>query len=306
VRFSALRLLRLVRKLKPDIILSSMAHLNFLVLFLRPFFPRKTRILVRQNGMASAGPGHEKPRRHSTRLLYRALYGRADRIVCQTPAMAAEIAGLTDAAGKLCVLPNPIDIVAVRLSARKSPSHFSGPGPHLLAVGRLSLEKGFDLLLEAFAHVRTAFPTADLTILGAGPEESQLKTLRAKLALHSAVRFAGNVPRPEAWFKGATLFVLSSRHEGLPNALLEAAAGGLPLVAVPACRGICELLDQKPGVWMAPQVSVQALAQALQAALDQLHPGQRFPHSWIEEFRIDRAIQRYEELIEETLARCAR
>ena len=304
VRFGATRLLRLIHKLRPAIVLSSMAHLNFLVLLLRPLFPRKTSVLIRQNGIVA--PEIATRSRRSTRLLYRFLYGRADRIVCQTQAMAAEVACLPRTAGKLRVLPNPVDVVAVRASARKSPSHFDGPGPHLLAVGRLSHEKGFDMLLKAFVDVRASFPEADLTILGAGPEERALKTLRRSLALEPAVRFAGYVPRPEAWFTGAALFVLSSRHEGLPNALLEAAAGGLPIVAVPACGGVRELLDQQPGVWVAQAISASALAQSLQAALQELHPAQRFPHSWIDEFRMDRAIQRYEELFDETLARWAR
>src|SRR5208283_3127525 len=83
VRAGAFRLLRLVWRLKPDVILSGMAHLNFLVLMLRPFFPPGTRVLVRQNGTVSASlafgdlPGY-------TRLLYRLLYRHADRVICQT------------------------------------------------------------------------------------------------------------------------------------------------------------------------------------------------------------------------------
>jgi glycosyltransferase involved in cell wall biosynthesis len=299
VRAAAFQLLRLVRDLKPDVILSGMAHLNFLVLLLRPFFPRKTRVLVRQNGISKLGP---QPAVY-TRLLYRLLYPRADRILCQTPAMAAELADLWASPKKLHILPNPVDVDAIRALARGSSTRFAGPGPHLLAVGRLAHEKGLDLLLESFVSVRAGFPSADLTIIGVGPRQTALKTLCRTLGLEAAVHFAGNVPHPAAWFPGATLFVLSSRHEGLPNALLEAAAGGLPIVALPARGGLAELLNDRPGIWVAPQISADALSTTLRTALGAIQPGQRFAHDWIHQFRMDRVIQLYEKVIDTLLIR---
>src|ERR1700722_16948006 len=86
VRSSAFRLLRLIRQLKPDLVLSGMAHLNFLVLLLRPFFLRATRVLVRQNPTVPAALASGDLPRY-THLIYRFLYPRADRVICQTPAM---------------------------------------------------------------------------------------------------------------------------------------------------------------------------------------------------------------------------
>ncbi len=300
VRAGAFRLLRLIRRLKPDVILSGMAHLNFMVLMLRSLLPRNLRVLVRQNG-AVAHPIRRRPAAF-TRLLYRQLYPRAELIVCQTPAMAAELAALVKLPYKLRVLPNPVDIEAIRAFTHQGPVRFAGPGPHLLAVGRLAPEKGFDLLLEAFRSVLARFPTANLTLLGAGPEEEALKSLCSRLGLDSAVRFAGHVPRPAAWFPGATLFVLPSRHEGMPNALLEAAAGGLPIVALPAQGGVAALLRDQPGVWVAQSVSADALAICLHAALLAIPPAKRYAHHWVNEFRLDRAIHLYEDLIDSVCA----
>ncbi len=91
VRTGAFRLLKLVRRLKPDLILSGMAHLNFLVLLLRPCFPPGTRVLVRQNGTVSSLLAFQK-KSGFTRLLYRWLYPRADRVICQSTAMAKDLA----------------------------------------------------------------------------------------------------------------------------------------------------------------------------------------------------------------------
>jgi glycosyltransferase involved in cell wall biosynthesis len=306
VRGGALRLLRLVRSLNPELVLSGMVHLNFLVLLLRPLFPRGMRVIVRQNSTASAAlefgglPG-------STRVLYRLLYRRADRVICQTAAMASDLVErLGVPVSRLAVLPNPIDVDAIRLrvktgSADPSGAVWKGSGPHLLAVGRLAREKGFDLLLQAFAQVRGRVPGADLVIAGSGPEEAALKSECLALGSGAAVRFDGYVEDLTALFAGATAFVLSSRHEGMPNALLEAAAAGLPIVALPSSQGVADLLRSRPGVWLANEISLSALATSLLEALDALRPGERFAHDFVEQFRRERAIAAYESLIDSLL-----
>lgn len=297
-RTGAFPLLRLIRRLKPNLILSGMAHLNLLVLLLRPFFPPGTRVLIRQNGSVTASAGLPG----ATRLLYRLLYRHADRVICQTRAMAAELAhdfGIAEE--RLAILPNPVDVDAIRATVDVNPNPRTGPGPHLLAVGRLSREKGFDLLLQAFFKVRERFPCADLVIAGSGPEETALKAQCRKLGMEAAVRFPGYVDSPAVCFSEATLFVLSSRHEGLPNALLEAAAGGLPIVALPASDGLVEMLHGQSGAWLASEISSTALTDSLLTALELLRSGERFAHSFIEEFRIDRAIPAYQNLIDAAL-----
>ena len=301
MRSAALPLLRLVRQLEPDLILSGMAHLNFLVLLLRPFFPPKTRVVVRQNATVSGDLVSGRVPAY-TRFLYQILYPSADRIVCQTDAMASDLAlqsGVFEA--QLEVLPNPVDAEAIRAPGADFGVRWSGPGPNLLAVGRLSREKGFDLLLEAFSSLRLKYPAAQLNVVGDGPELAALETLRRDLKLETSVHFAGYVSRPEIYFPGATLFVLPSRQEGLPNALLEAAMGGLGIVAAPCSEGAVGLLRGKRGAWVASEVSSRGLTRALLSALDAIRPGERFPHPWVEPFRMDRAILDYERLIDETL-----
>jgi len=292
------RLVWLVRRLRPALIVSGMFHLNFLVLLLRPLFPAGTSVLVRQNGTVSASLASDRLPVY-TRLLYRALYRRADRVICQSAAMAEDLErelGLR--ASRIAVLRNPVDVDRIQEAARAGPGL---TGLHLLAVGRLSPEKGFDLLLDALAAVRKRFPTACLVIAGTGDEEAGLRAQCRRLDLESAVEFAGHVDQPAALFSAATAFVLPSRHEGMPNALLEAAAGGLPLVATPASQGIVDLLDGQPGVWLAKEVSAPALTAALIQALGALPPGVRFAHRFVDGFQSSRALAAYEMLLDEVL-----
>jgi glycosyltransferase involved in cell wall biosynthesis len=301
VRTAALPLLRLVWRLKPNVILSGMAHLNFLVLLLRPFLPPGTSLLVRQNSTLSASLDSKALPRY-TRLLYRLLYRHADKIICQTQAMAEDLAReLNIPQDRLTVLPNPVNLNEIRASSPLNSNLWSGPGPHLLAVGRLAPEKGFDLLLQALALVRVPIPSANLAIVGSGPQEMALRTQCERLGLESAVHFTGHLDRPYRYFPGATLFVLPSRYEGLPNALLESAAAGLPLVAMPCCAGVVELMRGQPGTWLASEISVDALAAALLDALTSLRPEERFAHSFVEPFRAERAFVAYEQLIDATL-----
>ena len=290
VRSGAGRLLRLVWRLRPNVILSGIAHLNFLVLLLKPLLPRGTRVLVRQSATASAALAYGGLPWY-TRFLYLTLYRHADRVICQSRAMAADLADVLGTGRDLItVLPNPLDFAAIR-AAGKEPSHWTGPGPHLLAVGRLATEKGYDLLLEAMTAVCAQFAGAQLTILGAGPEESALKAACENLHIASCVRFAGYVKNPFAYYPGATLFVLCSRHEGMPNALLEALAGGLPVVATPASGGVIDLLRLRPRSWVAREIYAASLAETLLEALGELH-SEAHPAADAESSAIDRLIAR--------------
>ena len=301
VRYSAWRLLRLVWLVRPAVILSGMAHLNLLVLLLRPLFPSGTRVFVRQNGpLAATLAIGGKPR--LVQWLYGFGYRRADRVICQTQRMADELQralGVDNA--KLAVLPNPVDVQAIRTIAAETDDTPPSPGPRLVAVARLSPEKGIDLLLEAFAGVLRRFRNAELEIAGCGQCESALKAQCRLLGIESRVSFLGNIAEPASLFQRSSLFVLSSRQEGMPNALLEAAAAGLPIVSLPASPGLVDRVRGQSGIWIARQVSAHALETALCEALSSISSEQRFDHAWIGQFDLKNSIPAYQNVIDETL-----
>lgn len=294
VRWAGVSLVRLVRSVRPQVMLCGMAHLNFLVLLLRGFYPRQTRVLVRQNTTVSSALAMARGA-WFTRMQYRLLYRRSDCVICQSQAMAEDMrAELRFGPERIVVLPNPLDLERVS-AAGAGPSLWSGQGPHLLAVGRLAPEKGFDLLLEALATVRLQFPEADLVIVGEGRERAALEALTRCLQLDAAVRFAGQVEDPCRFYPGTTVFVLSSRWEGMPNALLEAAAGGLPVVALPASGGVVDFLADCPGAWVAGSISACALTEALLEALRGLETGGRFERACLKTH--GSAVEEYERLL---------
>lgn len=301
VRYALPSLLRLVWRIRPDLVLSGIAHLNLLVLASRPLFPRSTRIIVRQNGTLSSILS-QMPHPALLRTLYRNLYPRADRIICQSDPMALDLLGeIPLRPSMIAVLPNPVDLLAIQRELSTPIRDSPGPGPHLLAVGRLSLEKGFDILLEALNQIRPDFPSIRLVILGKGSEEANLKLRAAHLGLDYAVQFAGYVDSPASYFPAATVFVLPSRHEGVPNALLEAAAAGLPIIATPASEGLVELVRGAPGVWLTRNATAQDLAETIRNALLALRPPARFSHAWTRPFLLPNAVPAYEQLLDDVL-----
>jgi glycosyltransferase involved in cell wall biosynthesis len=302
-----------------------MAHLNFLLLAIGPFLPARTRILVRQNTTASSAA-----KTWLSRLLYSYLYPFADAILCQSEAMAQDLAAsFTIPQQKLRVLANPIvttaftpdapfDPVSRLTAANPDPllttptinstsprpvPHFAEPtaGPRLLTVARLAPEKGIDLLLRAMPQIRRQHPQAHLEILGAGPEELSLRDLAVALHLESGVSFRGYVEDPSSYYPQTTLFVLPSRHEGMPNALIEAAAAGLPLVSTPSCDGLCDLLRGAPGTWVCSSVSEDSLAETVLTALHSLTASRaaprRFEHAFLGPFECRTAIAAYEAIL---------
>lgn len=138
----------------------------------------------------------------------------------------------------------------------------------IISIGRLNEAKNFDVLIRAFAELRKQ-RAVRLVILGEGELRGILNNLLSELGLdNSAVSMPGFVTNPYAWLARCSLFVLSSRREGLPGALIEAMACGVPVVSTNCLSGPAEILEG--GRWgrLVPVGDENALAQAMAEVLD--------------------------------------
>lgn len=131
-----------------------------------------------------------------------------------------------------------------------------------LAVGRHQAQKGFDLLLRAWVEVVRELPEARLRIVGEGPLGGELAALAGELGVASSVEWTAPTDRIESLYREAAVFVLSSRYEGMPLALLEAQALGVPAVAFDCPTGPREIVSAETGI-VVPAEDVPALAQAI-------------------------------------------
>ncbi|MGK5090831.1 glycosyltransferase [Deltaproteobacteria bacterium TL4] len=243
VRQAFFPMLRMIRTLQPDVLLSTLQYLNFIIILLKPFLSKKLKLIVREGNTPTETIKHLK-NPWLWRILYRTLYPFADCVICQSDYMLSDLKeNFAIPPDRLLRIYNPLDIdLIIKNSEGASPFLSHGHGPHLLTVGRLSYQKNMELLLASFSELLTLKPDAHLWILGTGSLESQLRNQIKTLKLEENVHLAGYHKDPYRWMKHADLLVLTSRYEGLPNVVLEALACDCPVVSVRHPGGTYEIL----------------------------------------------------------------
>lgn len=286
-------LVRHMNAASPDAVLSALTHANLVTLLAARLARRGPRIVVAEHNsttmLANAGGG---PKQVVKTALMRWLYPRADCITFVSQAMQAEFAALLRLPpDRLATVYNPVPVDQLRQRAAAGPSHawlVRKEGPVAIAAGRLTGQKDFPTLLRAFARVP---PPARLIVFGEGPDRSALEALRDELGLADRVSFPGFLANLPAELAAADLFVLSSLWEGLPGVLLEALALEVPVVATDCPTGPNEILDG--GRWgrLVPTGQPEALATAMQAALDR--PVAAAPQDVLAPFAPERIIEQY-------------
>lgn len=272
-RYPFWRFARQVDKLRPDLIVTTL-RMNTTVAVARLFQCYRPPLISRQ---ANAIAANFNELRKKSRLKYgfaewlmKRLLRVPHVLVAQSSDMGDELAQHAAASQKIVVIGNPVclDDVAqgcASQQANSEPVRFGSPA--LIAVGRLSPQKGFDLLLQGFSRFREEYPLAGLTVLGEGPDRADLEAEARRLGIVEAVRFPGHSDCVLAEVAAADLFVSSSRYEGFSNAILEAMALGTPVVATNCEGGTTDMIvDNQTGV-LADGISGDALASALTRAM---------------------------------------
>ncbi|MBW2018296.1 MAG: glycosyltransferase [Deltaproteobacteria bacterium] len=263
VRYAVPGLIRLCRTLNPPVLLSTLGHLNIAVLAVRFAFPCKTGIVVREANLPSI---RLKYTRYPWiyRALYRLLYPGADAIICNSDYMKEDLARtLRVPAGKVFVIPNPVDRERIARLLRGSRSPYSRGKYNFVTVGRFHYQKGFDMLLQAFRFTRRRVPGVHLTLVGEGEDEGLLRKIVTDGGMDHAVTFAGPQPNPFPFMAYSDLFISSSRWEGSPNAVLESLACGTPVLAFDCPGGTKEIIKEELNGWLVPARNVEALGMKM-------------------------------------------
>lgn len=253
-RIRALR--KAIRQTRPDVVISFIHQTNVLTL-----------LASRGLGIPVVVTEHIDPARERLpwrwELLRRLFYRGAFQLVSVSEAIDAKFAWLPPQ--RRSVIYNPISLAEIR-AQQSEPMNL--PWPHtLIAVGRLMPQKGFDLLLPAFAALAAEFPDWGLVILGEGSERPHLEAVVEDLNLRGRVRLPGLLHQPYAALKQADLFVLSSRHEGFGNALVEAMACGLPVISTDCWAISPGIVQDGVDGLLVPAEDVPALTAALRTLM---------------------------------------
>ena len=181
-----------------------------------------------------------RPMRLAYRIWLRVQGRFIDHFVAMAPGLDHEVALLIRPRGRaISIIPDPALSWEQIDSLRATRTAPAGPGRRFVAIGRLARQKNFRLMLAAFA--RSSSPDDRLLIFGEGPERSALTGYADRLGIVGQVSFAGHVSDPALLIGGFDALLLSSDYEGVPAALLEALAAGLPIIATDcsaAMRGL--------------------------------------------------------------------
>ena len=295
VRNALPRIVMLIWRRRPDVMFSTLGHLNLALAMIRRFLPEKIRHVARETTVLSYG---QQTYRFSKlwKRFTRRYYNRVDLLICQSKGMQQNLVNnFLFPQEKMVVIHNPVDTDFI-LDEIDKPNDLGEKDEdlvYLVAAGRLVPEKGFDLLIEAAAMLRN--PHVRFDILGEGPLLDDLKQLAQLKGVDKQVRFVGFQSNPYAWFARADGFVLSSRYEGFPNVVLEALTCGAPVIATPAPGGIREILDDMPECLLANDVSAEALAKAVSDW--RAGSRKRVPDTAIKPYGLERIIGQYEAVL---------
>ncbi len=293
--------LRRVRRLRerfresaPDLVISFIDEVNILSVLAAS--PLGIPVIVTQRAvpaMYGSGPFWRRLRRYA--------YPKAARVVSISTGMDRSFSWIPEERRK--VIHNPLAPQAVEASQKDRPP--VPERPYIVAAGRLSDKKGFDLLLQAFAQVAGNHTGVDLVILGEGEKRPALEKQRSELGLDSRVSMPGWVEDPFPVLRAATLFVLSSRTEGFGNVLTEAMVCGLPVLATDCPTGPSDIVrDGEDGVLIPPE-DPEAMAEAIDRLLVDGNQRRRLGEAAarsVGRFNLDSHIDRWEELIGQVLS----
>jgi glycosyltransferase involved in cell wall biosynthesis len=238
------RLKKALRETDPDLAISFLTRTNILTLLARPACP----VIVSERNNAQ-----QQPVGRTWRLLRRLLYPRASALVTMTDGAMKQFEGFQPRITR--IIPN--HAAAFPVSARER------SGTSLVAVGRLVRQKGFDLLLDAFARVAPVHPEWTLTIWGEGEERRSLENQRNVLGLDARVRLPGVTAVHGSWTENADIFILSSRFEGWGLVVGEALAAGIPTIAFDCDFGPAEMISHNHTGVLVPPGNVDLLAKEL-------------------------------------------
>jgi glycosyltransferase involved in cell wall biosynthesis len=255
---------------RPDVVLATQAHVNGVLGWLSLWLP-DIKFVGRETSLPSRArlqknlPAWED-------AIYRGGYRRLTAVICPSNVVAEELRrDYRIPADRLPVIPNPVDLTALDSAADKSlpdslKDFFGTPGVFIaVASGRLEAVKGFDLLLDAAANLPDHFR---FVILGEGSERAALEERIERLGLSGRIIMPGFEDNPHCVVARAGAFVLSSRYEGFPNAVLEALGVGTPVAGFRTPGGAAEILEDGVTGFLAEPENPLSLAEALKRVFE--------------------------------------
>jgi glycosyltransferase involved in cell wall biosynthesis len=239
-RYGIFKLFKLIRTSKPDIVFSTLGHLNILIAILKLFLSKDIKYIARESSIPSKS--HSKTGKGKIlKILYKLFYNKFDLIISQSEYMKSDLINHYNInENKISIINNPVDIKKINYLSKESIENFDKNKINLLAVGRLNKVKRFNLLINLMSKLNDSF---HLTIVGSGYEENTLRKKIKDLNLEKSIDLIGFKSNPYKYMSNADILLMSSEYEGFPNVVLEANACGIPVFGFNCPGGISEIIE---------------------------------------------------------------
>ncbi len=265
------KLIMTLRRARFEAVLTVLDQPSIACLLVKPFIGPTKVIVVECNNPLASDAGVTSHVWKAIRALRAKLYPKADHIIAKSEGIRSALVSNFNCTGaKITAIANPLDLTRVE-RMKTEPADLVLPEtdkrPLLIAVGRLSFQKDFGTLIDAVALLQKR-RSVRLVILGEGDLRQELEAKIAQLDLTDSVSLPGFVSNPYALIAQSDAFVLSSRWEGWPNALVEALACGAQVVSTDCESGPREILVDGQFGALVPIGDSPAMADALEKALD--------------------------------------
>jgi len=260
----------MVREARPDVLMSFGMGINLLVAMAMIRLGRRSPLWIcREDSNIDAEIANLTASRMG-RWVVGGLVGRAYRSADALVSVSADLARRLERrlgikTGAIHAIHNPAEISRI-VAAAAEPLACEPARPFIVTAGRMTRQKGHDVLIAAFAASRAA-RDHDLVILGQGPLEAELRAQAAALGVGDRVTFPGFQANPWAWFAHARLFVLASRWEGFGNVITEAMACGAPVLSTDCDFGPREQIAHGETGWLVAPDNIAALARGFDELL---------------------------------------
>jgi len=290
-----------LKSTRPGVLFSSRTHTNIVAILAAELTDVDVHVAATEH---SDYGQMEDLKEQLTTTIASQIYRFADDIVAVSKGVAESVERNTPVSAEgTTVLHNPVDIEDVQATAREGPYHDWFADPTLktvVSVGRLGEQKDLTTLLRAIATLRETTPEVRLIVVGKGPRRERLESLAASLGIRDTVSFEGYVDNPYAYMRSSSVFVLSSRYEGLPTVLIEALACGSSIVATDCPHGPREVLVDGEYGWLTPVGNHEALAATISKAIDNPIPPEKSRRR-AEDFSMAAGADRYEGYIRQVI-----
>ncbi|AFZ35408.1 glycosyl transferase group 1 [Stanieria cyanosphaera PCC 7437] len=293
-------LVNYLKREQPQALLSSLEDTNVVAIAAKHLARVATKVVVNvQNTVSQEFKHGTSLKKRLAPIMVRLFYPWSNAIVPVSQGVADDLIKLGLSPQLIQVIHNPVVTPEIAQKVNEPVTHpWFAPNqpPVIVGVGRLDKQKDFPTLIRALAKVRQQIP-ARLMILGEGSDRSSLEALVKQLDLTEAVALPGFVNNPYAYMAKASVFVLSSLYEGLPTVLIEAMAGGTPVVATNCPSGPWEILAGGKYGKLVEIGDIQGIAQAIIATLQQPLDSELLKQRAFE-FSLEKSIEKYTQILQ--------